>query len=65
MIAPSCLTSISLSDPAIANIMMTPAIRMTPGLTIREATIFFLSLTLMDMMKETLVKLGKEGINEA
>eukprot|EP00957_Ditylum_brightwellii_P165025 12564095-Ditylum_brightwellii.AAC.2 len=45
--------------------MTTSATGTMPGLTRAETTIFFVSPTLIHMVKETLVKLGKEGINKA
>eukprot|EP00957_Ditylum_brightwellii_P211154 15365824-Ditylum_brightwellii.AAC.1 len=50
--------------PTVASIMSTPTTSMSPGLTRSKTAIFFMSPTLMDVVKETLVELGKEGINE-
>eukprot|EP00957_Ditylum_brightwellii_P023781 1794688-Ditylum_brightwellii.AAC.1 len=65
MITPRCQNFISLSDPANANIMTTPTTSMIPGLTRAETNIFFISPTSMDVTKDTLAELGKEGINKA
>eukprot|EP00957_Ditylum_brightwellii_P168149 12800300-Ditylum_brightwellii.AAC.1 len=45
--------------------MTTPATIKSPGLNKSKMATFFTSAALMDVVEETLVKLKKEGINQA